>query len=61
MKSKPAKYGIKIWAVVDMKTSYVYNLQVYIGKVGNKRQTDQGNRIVKELIESIFGTGRSDN
>ena len=25
MKSKPAKYGIKVWAATDVKTSYLYN------------------------------------
>jgi hypothetical protein len=29
MKSKPTKYGIKVWAAVDMKTSYLNNLQVH--------------------------------
>jgi len=33
MKSKPAKYGIKVWAAADVKTSYLYNLQVYTGKL----------------------------
>ncbi|KAG8237439.1 hypothetical protein J437_LFUL016251 [Ladona fulva] len=27
MKSKSAKYGIKIWAAADVKMSYLYNLQ----------------------------------
>lgn len=30
--SKPAKYGIKIWAACDAKTSYCFNMQVYTGK-----------------------------
>lgn len=30
--SKPAKYGIKIWTLCDSKTSYVWKLQIYIGK-----------------------------
>ena len=33
MKSKPAKYGIKVWAAADVKTSYLYNLQVYTGRL----------------------------
>jgi hypothetical protein len=32
MKSKPAKYGIKVWAAVDVKTSYLYDFEVYTGK-----------------------------
>ena len=30
--SKPAKYGIKIWAACDATSSYAWNLQVYTGK-----------------------------
>ncbi|KAL1276879.1 hypothetical protein QQF64_023552 [Cirrhinus molitorella] len=32
MPSKPAKYGLKIWAACDAKSSYSYNMQVYTGK-----------------------------
>jgi len=32
MKSKPDKYGIKIWALVDCTTSFIVNMQVYLGK-----------------------------
>jgi len=31
MKSKPERYGIKIWAVVDVRSSYVLGLQIYVG------------------------------
>ncbi|KAL4131458.1 hypothetical protein QTP88_008769 [Uroleucon formosanum] len=30
--SKPAKYGIKVFSLVDVKMSYTYNLEVYTGK-----------------------------
>jgi hypothetical protein len=29
--SKPAKYGIKVFALVDAKTSYTFNLEPYVG------------------------------
>lgn len=29
--SKPNKYGIKIFALVDEKTYYTYNMEVYVG------------------------------
>lgn len=32
MKSKPAKYGIKIWALADCEYNYTLNMQVYLGK-----------------------------
>lgn len=38
MKSKPAKYGIKIWALVDANAVFATNLQIYTGKEGNKAE-----------------------
>jgi hypothetical protein len=59
MKSKPAKYGIKIWAAADVKTSYLYNLQIYTGKLpGNATDKNLGHRVVCDLMEPLFGTGR---
>lgn len=37
MPSKPAKYGIKIWAACDAKTSYCFNMQVYTGKHSTRK------------------------
>uniref|UniRef100_A0A1B6C4G3 PiggyBac transposable element-derived protein domain-containing protein n=1 Tax=Clastoptera arizonana TaxID=38151 RepID=A0A1B6C4G3_9HEMI len=31
MKSKPAKYGIKIFTITDAKMFYVHNMEVYVG------------------------------
>ena len=60
MKSEPAKYGIKLWAPTDVKTFYLYNLQVYIGKLPiNPPEKNQGRRIVCEMMEPLLGTGRS--
>jgi hypothetical protein len=30
--SKPAKYGLKVWAIVDVKTKYTVTLEPYVGK-----------------------------
>jgi hypothetical protein len=58
MKSKAAKYGIKVWAAADVKMSYLYNLQVYTGKLpGNAPEKNLGQRIVCDLMEPLFGTG----
>nr|XP_012148640.1 PREDICTED: piggyBac transposable element-derived protein 4-like [Megachile rotundata] len=59
MKSKPARYGIKIWAAADVKTSYICNLQVYTGKgLDNVREKDQGLRVVKDLTQPYKGSWR---
>ena len=37
IQSKPGRYGIKICAVADVETSYLYNLQVCTGKLPGGR------------------------
>ncbi|XP_031327398.1 piggyBac transposable element-derived protein 4-like [Photinus pyralis] len=56
MKSKPAKYGIKIWCLADVDTAYCKNLQVYLGKQGNTPERDQGRRVVLDLV-SVLSPG----
>ena len=59
MKSKPAKYGIKLWALCDSSTSFALNMQVYTGKrAGEPPEKNQGERVVRDLIEVIKGSGR---
>lgn len=59
MKSKPAKYGIKVWAAADVKTSYLYNMQVYTGKLpGNLPEKNLAHRVVRDLTKPFFGSGR---
>ena len=36
MPSKPDKYGMKLFLLVDCNTGYVYTGQPYVGKVGNE-------------------------
>lgn len=56
MPKKPAKYGIKIWATCDVKTSYAWKLQVYTGKAaGNPAEVNQGMRVVLEMAEGLQG------
>ena len=58
--SKPGKYGIKIWAICEANTSYVWKMQVYTGKnpaVG--REVNQGARVVKDLVKEIENSGRN--
>lgn len=59
--SKPNRYGIKIFALVDSATSYASNLEVYVGKQpeGPYEQLNNPQNIVLRLIEPISGTNRN--
>lgn len=35
MKSKPDKYGLKIWALADCSSAYTANMQIYLGKLNH--------------------------
>ncbi|XP_060780363.1 piggyBac transposable element-derived protein 4-like [Neoarius graeffei] len=54
--SKPAKYGIKIWAACDSASSYAWNLQVYTGKCrGGAPEKNQGMRVVLDMAQGLSG------
>lgn len=56
MPKKPAKYGLKVWAVCDVETSYAWRLQLYTGKAaGERAEINQGMRVVLELTEGLQG------
>ncbi|XP_068164525.1 piggyBac transposable element-derived protein 4-like isoform X2 [Antennarius striatus] len=38
--NKPCKYGIKMWAVCDARSSYAWNLQIYTGKSTYRRSEE---------------------
>lgn len=61
MKSKPAKYGIKIMCLCDSKTHYLYNAFIYTGKsTSNRRgQVSIPTQNVLKLAEPLFGTKRN--
>lgn len=59
--SKPNKYGIKLFSVVDAKMNYTYNMEIYTGSqpdgpfvVSNKPRD-----VVKRMAEPFFGSGRN--
>lgn len=56
MKSKPDKYGLKIWAAADSENAYTLNMQPYLGKTNNISEKNQGERVVLDLVGSI-GSG----
>jgi hypothetical protein len=57
MPSKPAKYGLKVWMLCDVGTSFAGNLQVYLGKESTGLpEKGQGARVVKDLCGYIFNS-----
>ncbi|XP_039633663.1 piggyBac transposable element-derived protein 4-like [Perca fluviatilis] len=54
--SKPGKYGIKIWAACDARSSYAWNMQVYTGKsAGALSEKHQGMRVVLDMTKGLQG------
>lgn len=61
MPNKPAKYGLKIFALVDSRSFYTYNLEVYVGTQpdGPYKVDNSASAIVQRLVQPISGTGRN--
>lgn len=57
--SKPGKYGIKIWALCDAETFFCCNFEIYLGKIGEVSEKNQGPRVVKTLAQHWHGSGRN--
>ncbi|UYV69595.1 hypothetical protein LAZ67_6004045 [Cordylochernes scorpioides] len=61
LQGKPAKYGLKVYALCDARTFYTLNLEVYCGKQpeGSYQKSNTPSDIVKRLITPISGTHRN--
>lgn len=59
--NKPAKYGIKVHALVDARSYYVLNLEVYVGQQpeGPFRFSNSPKDIVDRLVAPVSGTKRN--
>nr|CAH7758124.1 unnamed protein product [Callosobruchus chinensis] len=59
--SKPNKYGLKIFAMVDAKTFYTCNMEVYVGKqpLGPFQVSNSLSAVVQRLCQPIKGTSRN--
>ncbi|KAM4552412.1 piggyBac transposable element-derived protein 4-like [Odontesthes bonariensis] len=54
--SKPGKCGIKIWAACDARSSYAWNMQVYMGEPCTGRaETNQGMCVVLDMTNGLQG------
>lgn len=58
---KPNKYGIKIYAMVDARMFYTYNMEIYSGTQPDGRfsMSNKPRDVVKRLTEPIYNTGRN--
>ncbi|CAH2106616.1 unnamed protein product [Euphydryas editha] len=53
MPKKPIKRGYKCWARCDSKSGYLYQFQLYTGKIGNTTEKNLGYRVVLDLSENL--------
>jgi hypothetical protein len=60
MKSKPAKYGIKFYNLVDVETSILLECNIYLGK-SNTKDLEMliGEQTVLDLCKNYYFTSRS--
>ncbi|XP_057192981.1 piggyBac transposable element-derived protein 4-like isoform X1 [Triplophysa rosa] len=56
MPQKLGRYGIKLWAACDARTSYVWNMQVYTGKPDDGQPVNnQAKRVVLDMTSGLQG------
>lgn len=61
IRSKPTKYGIKIFSLCDAKMFFTSNMEVYLGKQpeGPYKVSYTGMDVVKRLSQHIYQSGRN--
>jgi len=58
IKSKPRKYGIRVWLPAHAKNFDAYTMYIYTGKTLEAREKKQGLRIISGAVCHMYGTGR---
>lgn len=56
VKSKPIRWGFKLWMRACSKTGYVYEFDIYTGKKDNP-DVGLGESVVLQLTEKMINTG----
>jgi hypothetical protein len=58
--AKPESYGLKAYPMVDARTFYTCNMEIYLGRqAGNNPIDNTPGAVVKRLIAPISGSGRN--
>jgi hypothetical protein len=57
MASKASKWGLKIWALADSNSNYLYNWKLYEGKEGNKTAKHLAMNVVLNLVKDLNNRG----
>ena len=52
---KPTKRGIKVWVCVDPHNGYVNDFNVYTGKDSDGPTKGLAEKVVKALVEPLYG------
>ena len=56
--AKAHSTGYKVWMLVESKTNYVFNFDIYTGR-GAETETGQATRVVNQLIDTIASASLS--
>jgi hypothetical protein len=60
MKNKPARWGLKNWALAESESGYVLNAELYGGKPARGRDVNNTpGEVVKRLVQPYEGQGRT--
>ena len=56
MPNKPVRFGMKVWSLCESTTGYLYDFQIYTGKVLGQREVNLTTRVVTDLMSPLYGT-----